>query len=69
GEALDKKVVRHEYESDPAAVAYDAIEHAENEGKVALIDTAGRSHSDRNLMTAFLSVGTVNRFLYFGSSS
>lgn len=60
GEALDKKVVRHEYESDPAAVAYDAIEHAENEGKVALIDTAGRSHSDRNLMTELEKMIEVN---------
>lgn len=60
GEALDKKVIRHEYESDPAAVAYDAIEHAENEGKVALIDTAGRSHSDRNLMTELEKMIDVN---------
>ena len=60
GDALDKKVVRHEYESDPAAVAYDAIEHAENEGKVALIDTAGRSHSDRNLMNELEKMIEVN---------
>lgn len=60
GDALGKKVVRHEYESDPAAVAYDAIEHAENEGKVALIDTAGRSHSDRNLMNELEKMIDVN---------
>lgn len=60
GEALDKKVVRHEYESDPAAVAYDAIEHAEKHGKVALIDTAGRSHSDRNLMEELEKMIDVN---------
>lgn len=60
GEALDKKVITHEYESDPAAVAYDAIEHAENENKVALIDTAGRSHSDRNLMNELEKMIEVN---------
>lgn len=60
GDALDKKVITHEYESDPAAVAYDAIEHAENEDKVALIDTAGRSHSDRNLMSELEKMIEVN---------
>ena len=61
GDALDKKVVRHEYESDPAAVAYDTIEHAEKQGKVALIDTAGRSHSDRNLMEELEKMIDVNQ--------
>ncbi|MFP4038450.1 MAG: AAA family ATPase [Candidatus Nanohaloarchaea archaeon] len=60
GEKLGKKVVKHEYKSDPAAVAYDAIEHAENQGKVALIDTAGRSHSDRNLMKELEKMMDVN---------
>ncbi|PSG99029.1 MAG: signal recognition particle-docking protein FtsY [Nanohaloarchaea archaeon SW_7_43_1] len=50
GDELGVEVVSHEYESDPAAVAYDAVEHAEKEDKTALIDTAGRSHSDENLM-------------------
>lgn len=60
GENLDKKVIRHEYESDPAAVAYDTLEHAENEGKIALVDTAGRSHSDRNLMNELEKMMDVN---------
>jgi len=60
GEKLDKKVIRHEYESDPAAVAYDTLEHAENQGKVALVDTAGRSHSDRNLMNELEKMMDVN---------
>nr|EGQ39746.1 MAG: signal recognition particle GTPase [Candidatus Nanosalinarum sp. J07AB56] len=50
GKRLGTKVVSHEYESDPAAVAYDAVAHAEKEGKVAVVDTAGRSHADQNLM-------------------
>lgn len=60
GEALDKKVIAHEYESDPAAVAYDAVEHAENEDKVALVDTAGRSHSNENLMDELKKMVDVN---------
>lgn len=60
GEKLGKKVIRHEYESDPAAVAYDTLEHAENEGKLALVDTAGRSHSDRNLMNELEKMMDVN---------
>ncbi len=60
GKNLDKKVVKHGYEADPAAVAYDAIEHAEKEGKVALIDTAGRSHADRNLMDELKKMVDVN---------
>jgi len=40
---VDIKVIRHEYKSDPASVAYDAIEHAKARGiNVVLVDTAGR---------------------------
>ena len=60
GDNLDTKVISHEYESDPAAVAYDAVEHAENHGKVALIDTAGRSHADQNLMNELEKMVRVN---------
>ena len=60
GQKLDTKVISHEYESDPAAVAYDAVEHAENHGKVALIDTAGRSHADENLMNELEKMVRVN---------
>lgn len=60
GDNLGKKVVSHEYESDPAAVAYDAVEHADKHDKVALIDTAGRSHSDRNLMDELQKMVDVN---------
>lgn len=48
---LGVKLVRHDYGSDPAAVAFDAIKHAQASGKdVVLIDTAGRLHSNTNLM-------------------
>lgn len=48
---LGVKLVRHDYGSDPAAVAFDAIKHAQATGKdVVLIDTAGRLHSNVNLV-------------------
>jgi len=60
GDNLGVEVVAHEYESDPAAVGYDTVEHAEKEDKVALVDTAGRSHSDRNLMDELNKMVNVN---------
>ncbi|MFB6245727.1 MAG: signal recognition particle receptor subunit alpha [Candidatus Nanohaloarchaea archaeon] len=60
GDDLGVKVVSHEYESDPAAVGYDTVEHAENEGKTAIVDTAGRSHSDDNLMDELRKMVDVN---------
>jgi len=45
------RVIKHEYKSDPASVAYDAIEHANAKNiNVVLIDTAGRQVTDKNLM-------------------
>lgn len=45
------KLIKHGYKSDPAAVAYDAIEHAKARGiDVVLVDTAGRNELNRNLM-------------------
>ncbi|MCI4368670.1 MAG: signal recognition particle-docking protein FtsY [Thermoplasmata archaeon] len=51
GERLGVKVVRQQEGSDPAAVAYDAIEHAKAKKlDVVLIDTAGRQHTNENLI-------------------
>ncbi len=48
---LGIKLIRHAYGADAAAVAFDAVKHAESKGKdVVLIDTAGRLHSNINLM-------------------
>jgi len=48
---LNIKIVKHDYNSDPAAVAFDAIKYAEAKNiDVVLIDTAGRLHSNTNLM-------------------
>ncbi|MBI4449377.1 signal recognition particle-docking protein FtsY [Candidatus Woesearchaeota archaeon] len=48
---LGVKLIKHDYGSDPAAVAFDAIKHAQSKGKqIVLIDTAGRMQSNVNLM-------------------
>jgi fused signal recognition particle receptor len=61
GNNLGLNVVKHEYGSDPAAVIYDAVEHAEKEDKdVVLADTAGRSHDDANLMDELQKIVDVN---------
>lgn len=45
------KLIKHDYGSDAAAVAFDAIEHAKAKGKdFVLIDTAGRNQANTNLM-------------------
>ena len=45
------RVIKHNYNSDPASVAYDAIEHAKAKHiNIVLVDTAGRQVSDQNLM-------------------
>jgi len=50
-EKVGIRVIKHDYKSDPASVAYDAIEHAKAKNiNVVLIDTAGRQVSDFNLM-------------------
>ncbi len=48
---LGVRLIKSDYKSDPAAVAFDAIEHAKAKGAdIVLIDTAGRLHSNTNLM-------------------
>jgi fused signal recognition particle receptor len=57
---LNLKVIKHSYGSDAAAVAFDAIKHAEATNKdVVLIDTAGRLHSNINLMEELKKVVRV----------
>jgi fused signal recognition particle receptor len=52
GERLGIKVVRQQEGSDPAAVAFDAIQHAKARHlDVVLIDTAGRQHTNENLLS------------------
>ncbi len=61
-EKLDLKVIAHEYGSDPAAVGFDAIKYAEkNKLDVVLIDTAGRMHTEKNLMAQIEKVAKVTK--------
>lgn len=51
GERLGVRVVRQQEGSDPAAVAYDAVQHARARHLDAvLVDTAGRQHTNENLI-------------------
>ena len=44
-------MIKHGYGADPAAVAFDAIKHAKAKNiDAVLIDTAGRMHSNTNLI-------------------
>ena len=48
---LGCKIVKQGHDADPAAVAYDAIEHAKSKRRdVVLIDTAGRMQTNNNLI-------------------
>ncbi len=48
---LNIKLIKHDYGADAAAVAFDAVKFAQkNAIDIVLIDTAGRLHSDSNLM-------------------
>ncbi|MFH1101278.1 MAG: signal recognition particle-docking protein FtsY [Methanobacteriota archaeon] len=57
---LDVKVVKHGSGADPAAVAFDAIEHAKAKHKdVVLLDTAGRMQTNSNLMDEMAKIKRV----------
>lgn len=57
---LGVKIVKHGSGSDPAAVAYDAIEHAKAKHKdVVLLDTAGRMQTNSNLMDEMAKIKRV----------
>ncbi len=48
---LKVKLIKHDYGADPAAVAFDGVKYAKSHNlDVVLIDTAGRQHSNKNLM-------------------
>ncbi|MCJ7430593.1 signal recognition particle-docking protein FtsY [Candidatus Bathyarchaeota archaeon] len=57
---LGIRMVKHKYGADPAAVAYDTIEHAKAHAiNVVLIDTAGRMQTNQNLMNELAKVKRV----------
>ncbi|MBI2664589.1 signal recognition particle-docking protein FtsY [Candidatus Woesearchaeota archaeon] len=53
-------VIKHDYGADPAAVAYDAVSYAKAKNiDVVLIDTAGRQHSNKNLIAELAKIARV----------
>ncbi len=57
---LGIKMIKHDFGADPAAVAYDAIEHAKAKHKdFVLIDTAGRMQTNINLMEEMKKIKRV----------
>jgi len=69
---LGVKLIKHDYGSDPAAVAFDTVKHAQAKGKdVVLLDTAGRLHSNKNLMAELekvIKVAKPDLKLFVGES-
>ncbi len=58
---LNFKLISHKGGSDPAAVAYDAIEHAKAKNlDIVLIDTAGRMPNNSNLMMELQKIKRVS---------
>ena len=56
------KIIKHQKGSDPAAVAFDAVEHARAQGKeLVLIDTAGRMQTNVNLMDEMKKIKRVSK--------
>ena len=61
GAKLKVPVIKHDYGADSAAVIFDAIEHAKARGiDVVLADTAGRTHTNINLMKELEKITRVN---------
>ena len=59
-ERLDIRVIKHDYGSDAAAVAYDAIAHAKAKHiDIVLIDSAGRMQSNKNLLQEMKKMARV----------
>jgi fused signal recognition particle receptor len=59
-ERLGTKIVKHQSGGDPAAVAYDAVDHAKAKRRdVVLVDTAGRMQTNTNLMDEMKKIKRV----------
>jgi len=62
GERLGIPVFMGKYGADPAAITFDAIRFAENKGyNVLLIDTAGRMHTDVDLVNELKKIVKVSK--------
>lgn len=71
-DTIGVKLIKHKKGADPAAVAYDAVEHAKAKGKeIVLIDTAGRMQTNINLMDEMKKIKRVVKpdvIIYVGDS-
>ncbi len=57
---INVPIVKHKYGSDPAAVAYDTVMYAKSRGfHVVIVDTAGRMHTDSDLMDELRKISRV----------
>ncbi len=66
------RIIKHDYKSDPASVAFDAIDHAKAKKiNTVLIDTAGRQVTDKNLMMEIQKICRIAKpdlVLFIGDS-
>jgi fused signal recognition particle receptor len=71
-DSLGVKLIKQDYGADPAAVAYDTIAYAKaHNADVVLIDTAGRLHSNVNLIEEMKKMNRVAKpdlTLFIGES-
>jgi len=59
---LKVDMIKHKYGSDSAAVIYDAVEYAKSKKiDAVLADTAGRMHTNKNLMDELKKICRVNK--------
>ena len=72
GEKIGVKVIAHDYGADPAAVGFDAVQYAKkNFINCVLIDTAGRMHTQKNLlreMEKIVKVCKPDKKIFVGES-
>ena len=56
------RMIQHQYQGDPAAVAYDAVNYSRAHGvNVVLIDTAGRMGTNTNLLEEMRKIVRVTK--------
>lgn len=61
-ERLGVRMIKHDKGADPAAVAFDAVKHAEAKGKdCVLIDTAGRMETNVNLLEEMKKIVRISK--------
>jgi fused signal recognition particle receptor len=62
GTRTGSEIIKHKEGSDPAAVAFDAVQSAKAKKiDIVIIDTAGRLHTKSNLMEELKKIGRVIR--------